>query len=42
VFYRPGEMVTSDEGVKIREKVWDEILDAMEEVRPDIRSMIAF
>lgn len=39
---RPGELVTSEDGVRIGAKVWGEIIDALENVRPDIRSLVAF
>jgi hypothetical protein len=34
--------VASKECVRVRGKVWSEILDALEKVRPDIRSIIRF
>jgi 3'-phosphoadenosine 5'-phosphosulfate sulfotransferase len=34
--------VASKKGVRVRGKVWSEIHDALEKVRPDIRSIIAF
>jgi hypothetical protein len=39
---RPGVFVTSDEGVKIRGKVWGQILDVLEKTAPEIRSLISF
>jgi hypothetical protein len=39
---RPGQFVRSEEGVTIRGKVWKEILDALEKVKPDVRSTISF
>lgn len=39
--YRPGELVISEEGVTVRQKGWNEILEALEKVRPDIKSIVA-
>ena len=39
---RPGEFVTSGEGVKLRGKVWGEILGVLEKNTPEVRSLIAF
>ncbi|KAE9364164.1 NAD(P)-binding protein [Stipitochalara longipes BDJ] len=38
---KPGELVTSEEGVTVRLKVWSEILGALEKIRPDIRSVLS-
>ena len=35
-------MATSEEGVELRAKVWSEILDELEKIRPDTRSLLAF
>ncbi|PMD40170.1 putative short-chain dehydrogenase [Hyaloscypha variabilis F] len=40
--WKPGELATSEEGVELRAKVWSEILDELEKIRPDTRSLLAF
>ena len=38
----PAALITSQEGVVIREKIWEEILNVLEKTTPDIRSIINF
>ena len=39
---RPGDLITSDEGVEVREKVRAEILDVLEKSSAEVKSVIAF
>lgn len=39
---KPGEFVTSSEGVGLRGKVWGEILCVLEKNTPEVRSLITF
>jgi hypothetical protein len=39
--FRPGKLVTSEEGVKAREKVWTEILGVLRGATPEVDGILS-